>query len=541
MNNERRHILKMLPLALLPSALSAGRAFSAEEAVHAPMNVNLNDKSQAKERQGVTEPVVKELNSDAISYRSKFDTTSRSLDSKLSDTVSILDVGGSHTSDNHDAFMNAVKQKVGCLYIPPGTWPYSGLINTGSMRIIGTGPYPGGSGSQLLAMDKSAVFRVGSGAYLSGLLFDGNGLGSTDGKGEYGIIFPYAQCMLAENVHVRHFKKYGIILDRAQNSALIKVNAQFNGVNFLLNNGARNMVLLGCNGALDIHKERGRRAEHRNILMTHIQDDALLSVKPIGQSNSRIQIIGGIYEYANYADSNIEIAHAGTHGFNDILMQGVEITEALASGYLINLTRGSLKVDNCEFNGRDNAKTIYVGEHSSLTIPADGSFGSGGRGKLAALYGLDIAPGGNLVTGRPGDGLPTASNMADKGTTNGWRPFGNATTKVEWLPVLRSVQVTSQELGHGAKMNFVVRPSVVPQGTLINFTGDVEIIENQTLNLVILLKNKTSRIIQENIGRSFNVYYRMTGDETNIIAIISSGKSNVSQRFLINIFSAYIH
>lgn len=123
------------------------------------------------------------------------------------------------------------------------------------------------------------MFKLGSGAFLSGLLFDGNGKGATDGKGEYGLIMPFSQAMVVENVHVLYFKKYSVILDRAQNSALLKVNGQFNSVNFLFNNGARNMVLVGCNAAVDLRAGTGRILSHRNIFMEHIQDNPLLSKK----------------------------------------------------------------------------------------------------------------------------------------------------------------------------------------------------------------------------------------------------------------------
>lgn len=75
---------------------------------------------------------------------------------------------------------------------------------------------------------------------------------------------------------------------------------------------------------------------------------------------------------------------------------------------------------NCEFNRKDSAKTICIGNKSTLTLPADGSFGSGGRGKLAPLYGIDVVPGGMVISGAPGEGLP-AANIPLTSDTRDWQ------------------------------------------------------------------------------------------------------------------------
>lgn len=534
MNKFRRHLIKTLPLAFIPADLIINKAYSAttqdvmaakkqpvDKISDVPSSIAENDIASLK----LTSP-----------YNSSF---SRTLRSKLSDSVSIKDFGGSTDGDNHDAFIKAIKEKVGCLYIPPGTWPYSGLLNTGTMRIVGTGPYPE-QGSRMLAIDNSAIFKIGSGAYISGLYFDGNGKGSTDGKGEYGVILPSSQAILMENVHIRYFRKYGVVLDRVQNSTLVKVNSQYNGVNYLFNNGARNMVLLGCNAALDINKNTGRIRENRNILMTQIKNDPLLTADSIGQSNSRIQIIGGIYEYADYADCNIEINAAGSRGFNDILMQGVEITEAREDGYLIALKQGSMKIENCEFNGKDSAKSILVGAKGSLTIPADGSFGSGGRGKLAPHYGIDIENGGTLIAGRPGSGIPTATNNPGKGKADGWARLGNNGTVLEWLNDLRAVQVTYQNGGTGAQRDYAIRSSITPLGTLIHIKGHIDIISGESISLAIVLKDGRTRTIMTKLSSLFETYYRMQGDESNKVALIANEKIQNPGKFNINVLETSI-
>lgn len=534
MNKIRRSIFKIFSLALISSAFVIKRSFASISENKKILEINkVNNKIQPSEKFSVN------LDVDTLKYHPVGnDKITRSLTSKLSDSTSILDFGGSRDSDNHDAFMKAVAEKVGCLYIPNGTWPYSGLIEVGSMRIIGTGPYQTGLGSRLLAIDGTSVFKLGSGSFLSSIYFDGNGSGATDGKGEYGIILTHSQSIILENVHVRYFKKYGVVLDMTQNSALINVNAQYNAVNFLFNNGARNIVLLGCNAALDLDEKTGRNPNHRNILMTHISEDSQFTIKATSQSNSRIQFFGGIYEYANYADANIEFLNAGSRGFNDILMEGVEITEASNSGYLISLKSGSLKLNNCELNGHDRSKSIFVGNGALLTIPGDGSFGSDGRGKLAPFYGLDVDEGGSIIAGHPGGSIPSATNKNNCGVLKGWRPFnGNYDSiQISWQKKRNSVQVSYNSIGQGTQKDFVLSENITPVGTLINVKGYVEVTSGTAIDLCILLTDNTKRILLSKVVGSLDVFYHMQGDETNKILIMSNLQSGKTGKGVFEIY-----
>jgi hypothetical protein len=541
MNKIRRSIFKIFPLALFSSAFSIKQSFALTSNNNNTSGISkINSKIQSFDQTSFSLDVANFKYHPLVN-----DTITRSLNSKLSDSISILDLGGSRDSDNHDAFMKAISERVGCLYIPSGTWPYSGLIDVGSMRIVGTGPYQAGLGSRLLAIDGTSVFKLGSGSFLSGLYFDGNGNGATDGKGEYGIILTHAQSIILENVHIRHFNKYGVVFDMTQNSALINVNAQYNAINFLFNNGARNIVLLGCNAALDLDEKTGRNPNHRNILMAHISDEPLFTIKATSQSNSRIQFFGGIYEYANYADANIEFLNAGSRGFNDILMEGVEITEASDSGYLISLKSGSLKLNNCEFNGNDRAKTIFVGKGALLTIPGDGSFGSDGRGKLAPFYGLDIDEGGSIIAGYPGAGIPSATNFNNHGPLKGWRQFnGNEDSiKIIWQKKRNSVQVSYNNTGQGAQKDLILSESITPVGTLVNVKGYIEIISGASIDLCILLNDNSKRILLSKAMGGFDIFYRIQGDEKNKILIIANAESSKTGKgvFEIGFLEVQIH
>ncbi len=363
---------------------------------------------------------------------------------------SIIDFGGVTNTDCTVAFQKAITSACGCLYIPPGVWGYTGTLAFGGMRIIGSGPYV----STLKALSADAIVKIDSGANWSGVYIFGNGTGVATAIGQYGLLISGGQSILVENVHVRYFGKYGVILDRTQNSALIKINSQYNAVGFLYNNGARNITHVMCNAALDINPTTGIIAGNRNILMTNISDDPNFSNTSIGQGNSNLVFLGGIYEYGDYADNNMEIAHAG----DGIIFVGCEFTESLSTGYLINANAGISRFIKCDLNGLDTAPNTHVGSGASVEFE-QGGVGASGRGKLAPHNGVVVDAGGRITyTGRLGNfyGTPPSFHVSGSATVvydsaNCWTTL---TLNSTGAGVYNPISTSSNILAQGVKCTF---------------------------------------------------------------------------------------
>ncbi|TCL07154.1 phage tailspike protein [Sodalis ligni] len=458
------------------------------------------------------------------------------LASQMNNSIhNLVEFGAVSGTDCTVAFKAAIASGCQILYIPRGTWGYSARLDFGGMRVMGAGPYAN-TGSRLLCLDAAGIIACGTGAHWSCCLIDGNGSGSTNGIGEYGFILggSYSQFMHCEVMSVRNFKKYGFILDAAQNSSLLKIDTQNNAVNFLFVNGVRNILAMQCHGALDIDPTTGRIPTHRNMLWTNIAGDPNFNGTTLAAGNSRIQILQGIFEYGNYADCNIEIAHAGQNDASSNKFEHVEISNAVVD--MVRVTDGKCFFDDCSFIGTDTQPSIHIGPTGISRVNKDGSFGAQGGGKFTPYLGVTTDAGGIFIC--PG-GLPLRQDFNQRGSGAGWQSFQSATAV--WDPVSHRTAVTHTAANTGTYLRVYSAntPAVITQGQLFRLKGFIEIASGAAPRIEWGATGNTFHQIAgaSSVASGFEFYYRTVGDELPLIYVLAN---DANGEFFVSAFEVYL-
>lgn len=398
----------------------------------------------------------------------------------------------------------ANKNNQSFLYIPHGTYLINKMIDTKGKDVRGDSTVS----TIIRATESIQMMNFSSFATIEGLYLDGNNIA-------YWGIKNTAKCQRAtlRNIRTRYCIEGGFVTDGLQNSTLIDCNAQYNFVNFLILNHTRNIKLINCNAAINF--ESLNAANCRNVIIDiRPNDERLVSpIIPVTKRNSNIGFHGGIYEYGDESDYNIEIKQAGER----IVFIDTEITKSKSTGYLFNINGGNVIFYGCSLLGADSAGLFDIsGPTTRVNVDKNCYITSGRR-----------APDGGIVVkeGAYCDWL-SKRNLIDEPSSNfqsgtgSWTGASGGT--VTWNATKQCLTVSGDTISKGARLiplyNYT---NFMKLGRFVRINFFIDNIQtnnaNKTVNLQTTTSNSPFRYFIGNYSAGeHSIIIQLTGTENGI-------------------------
>lgn len=234
----------------------------------------------------------------------------------FSGSINILWAGAKpEAAFDNTTIINTCLGFTGQVFIPDGTWEYSGLIDISDEKVV----YGSSQGETILqATHADARVSIASNSKLSNIRIDG------DDTAEFGLICAFGSGVLIEHVRILNHIEAGLCLDGCQNSTFVSLKISNNKRNIALANDARNNWFLGVQTRYS-SPGIASHADNRHIWAGVWVHAKLAAVPYGGVTLLRNMFLGCIFESEHGNDYAIEFYDGGSAGHGMAFYQ-TEIT-----------------------------------------------------------------------------------------------------------------------------------------------------------------------------------------------------------------------